>query len=310
MGKDLSEDQVRSMREAFTLFDTDNDGRIAPPELGILMRSLGGNPTQAQLKEIISQESLTDAFDFPRFLDLMSKYLKPEPFDRQLRDAFKVLDKGGTGFVAVSDLRHILTSIGEKLEPAEFDEWIREVEVGSDGRIRYDDFIVRVMLKLVWKPELRISMLRKFGLGIECFYLKPVSWIWRSASLRLFYACAAAGRKRKVRVCSWRERRRRRRRRRQDTASMGRLHSKGKGVSGPALPYKRTSPSWLKIASQDVEENICKFAKKGLTPSQIGVILRDSHGIAQVRSVTGSKILRILKAHGNTSISYFSKFFS
>ncbi|MBA0701873.1 hypothetical protein Goari_022953 [Gossypium aridum] len=71
-----------------------------------------------------------------------------------------------------------------------------------------------------------------------------------------------------------------------------------KGISASALPYKRTPPSWLKISSQDVEDNICKFAKKGLTPSQIGVILRDSHGIAQVKSVTGSKILRILKAHG------------
>jgi hypothetical protein len=47
-----------------------------------------------------------------------------------------------------------------------------------------------------------------------------------------------------------------------------------------------------------VDDSICKFAKKGLTPSQIGVILRDSHGIAQVRSVTGNQILRILKAHG------------
>ncbi|KAF4381382.1 hypothetical protein G4B88_029737 [Cannabis sativa] len=46
----------------------------------------------------------------------------------------------------------------------------------------------------------------------------------------------------------------------------------------------------LKISSQDVKENICKFAKKGLTPSQIGVILT-------VKSVTGSKILRVLKAH-------------
>ncbi|CAN6452182.1 unnamed protein product [Victoria cruziana] len=79
---------------------------------------------------------------------------------------------------------------------------------------------------------------------------------------------------------------------------MGRMHSRGKGIASSALPYKRTPPSWLKISSQDVEENICKFAKKGLTPSQIGVILRDSHGIAQVKSVTGSKILRILKAHG------------
>ncbi|XP_035549216.1 40S ribosomal protein S13-like [Juglans regia] len=49
---------------------------------------------------------------------------------------------------------------------------------------------------------------------------------------------------------------------------------------------------------QLVEENIYKFAKKGLTPSQIGVILRDSHGIAQVKSVIASKILRLLKAHG------------
>ncbi|CAE6144742.1 unnamed protein product [Arabidopsis arenosa] len=71
-----------------------------------------------------------------------------------------------------------------------------------------------------------------------------------------------------------------------------------KGISASALPYKRSSPSWLKTTSQDVDESICKFAKKGLTPSQIGVILRDSHGIPQVKSVTGSKILRILKAHG------------
>ncbi|KAF5732300.1 hypothetical protein HS088_TW18G00994 [Tripterygium wilfordii] len=79
---------------------------------------------------------------------------------------------------------------------------------------------------------------------------------------------------------------------------MGRMHSRGKGISASALPYKRTPPSWLKVSAQDVDENICKFAKKGLTPSQIGVILRDSHGIAQVKSVTGNKILRILKAHG------------
>ncbi|GJZ05362.1 40S ribosomal protein S13 [Tanacetum coccineum] len=47
-----------------------------------------------------------------------------------------------------------------------------------------------------------------------------------------------------------------------------------------------------------VHDNICKFAKNGLAPSEIGVILRDSHGIAQVNSLTGSKILRILKSHG------------
>ncbi|KAH3743856.1 40S ribosomal protein S13 [Pelomyxa schiedti] len=79
---------------------------------------------------------------------------------------------------------------------------------------------------------------------------------------------------------------------------MGRMHSPGKGIAGSALPYRRTPPSWLKTTSTEVCELICKLARKGLTPSQIGTILRDSHGIGQVRMVTGGKILRILKING------------
>merc|ERR1712100_391296 len=55
---------------------------------------------------------------------------------------------------------------------------------------------------------------------------------------------------------------------------------------------------WLKTSPSEVVEQVSKLARKGLTPSQIGVILRDSHGIAQVSHVTGSKILRILKKNG------------
>jgi small subunit ribosomal protein S13e len=68
---------------------------------------------------------------------------------------------------------------------------------------------------------------------------------------------------------------------------MGRLHSKGKGISSSAIPYSRNPPAWLKTTPEQVVDQICKLAKKGATPSQIGVILRDSHGIAQVKVVTG-----------------------
>merc|ERR1712094_44536 len=40
------------------------------------------------------------------------------------------------------------------------------------------------------------------------------------------------------------------------------------------------------------------MAKKGYTPSQIGVVLRDSHGIPQVKMIAGNKIVRILRAQG------------
>ena len=43
-----------------------------------------------------------------------------------------------------------------------------------------------------------------------------------------------------------------------------------KGISQSALPYRRSVPTWLKLSSDDVQEQIFKLAKKGLTPSQIG----------------------------------------
>eukprot|EP00049_Salpingoeca_infusionum_P025076 m.17950 g.17950 ORF g.17950 m.17950 type:complete len:173 (-) comp7621_c0_seq1:1789-2307(-) len=84
------------------------------------------------------------------------------------------------------------------------------------------------------------------------------------------------------------------------TVIMGRMHAPGKGISGSAKPYVRTAPSWLRnlYTADDVKEQINKLARKGLTPSKIGVVLRDTRGIAQVKSLTGTKILRILKAQG------------
>lgn len=102
---------------------------------------------------------------------------------------------------------------------------------------------------------------------------------------------------------------------------MGRMHAPGKGIctsnsiststlsfsslyllASSALPYRRAPPTWLKTTPEEVVEQIVKLARKGLTPSQIGVTLRDSHGIPQVRFVTGNKILRILKAQGTPSL--------
>ncbi|KAG1675654.1 hypothetical protein FOA52_002363 [Chlamydomonas sp. UWO 241] len=79
---------------------------------------------------------------------------------------------------------------------------------------------------------------------------------------------------------------------------MGRMHSNGKGISGSAKPYKRSAATWVKTTPAEVVEQITKLARKGMTPSQIGVTLRDSQGIPMVGSVTGSKILRILRSKG------------
>lgn len=63
-------------------------------------------------------------------------------------------------------------------------------------------------------------------------------------------------------------------------------------------PLQKSPPSWVQISTGDLVEQIIKLAKKGTSPSAIGVTLRDSYGIPQVKGVTGSKILRILKKSG------------
>jgi len=77
---------------------------------------------------------------------------------------------------------------------------------------------------------------------------------------------------------------------------VGRMHSPGKGIARSARPYRRAPPTWSKMSAEEVKLEIVKNAKKGLTPSQIGVLLRDSQGVPQVQSITGQKILRILRA--------------
>ncbi|KAJ1991462.1 ribosomal 40S subunit protein S13 [Coemansia spiralis] len=79
---------------------------------------------------------------------------------------------------------------------------------------------------------------------------------------------------------------------------MGRMYTPGKGISKSAIPYRRTPSSWVKSTPEDVCEQICKLARKGVSPSQIGVVLRDSQGIPLVSSITGTKIVRILRANG------------
>ena len=51
MADQLTEEQIAEFKEAFSLFDKDGDGTITTKELGTVMRSLGQNPTEAELAD-------------------------------------------------------------------------------------------------------------------------------------------------------------------------------------------------------------------------------------------------------------------
>jgi len=52
-------------KEAFSLFDKDGDGTITTKELGTVMRSLGQNPTEAELQDMINEVDADGLYTHP-----------------------------------------------------------------------------------------------------------------------------------------------------------------------------------------------------------------------------------------------------
>ncbi|KAJ6760124.1 hypothetical protein OIU79_025067 [Salix purpurea] len=78
MTEQLTEEQIAEFKEAFSLFDKDGDGCITTKELGTVMRSLGQNPTEAELQDMINEVDADQngTIDFPEFLNLMARKMK------------------------------------------------------------------------------------------------------------------------------------------------------------------------------------------------------------------------------------------
>ena len=113
------------------------------------MRSLGQNPTESELQDMINEVDAdgNGTIDFPEFLTMMARKMKDTDSEEEIKEAFKVFDKDGNGFISSAELRHVMTNLGEKLTDEEVDEMIREADVDGDGQINYEEF-VKMMVDL------------------------------------------------------------------------------------------------------------------------------------------------------------------
>jgi calmodulin len=66
---------------------------------------------------------------------MMARKMKDTDSEEEIREAFKVFDRDNNGYISAAELRHVMTSIGEKLTDDEVDEMIREADQDGDGRI-------------------------------------------------------------------------------------------------------------------------------------------------------------------------------
>ncbi len=79
---------------------------------------------------------------------------------------------------------------------------------------------------------------------------------------------------------------------------MARMHARRRGDSGSVRPYRKENPEWANADVAAIEKIIVDLKKEGVSTSRIGLILRDRHGVPDVKLATGKRIGEILKEKG------------
>ncbi|KAH0842860.1 Calmodulin [Fonsecaea pedrosoi] len=145
--KHLSDEEVKAYKDVFALFDKDGSGTITAQELGEIMKSLGQNPSDSELQDMINEVDVdrSGSIDFEEFLKMMSTTVKAQDFAHETRAAFNVFDKDGSGTISADELRQVMKSLGENLTDEEIDEMIREADKDKNGTI---DFLIWFLLLL------------------------------------------------------------------------------------------------------------------------------------------------------------------
>jgi len=76
---------------------------------------------------------------------------------------------------------------------------------------------------------------------------------------------------------------------------MAKMHSRKKGSSRSRPPVVAKIPAWSDVSNEELEKTIMKLHESGMSPSRIGLTLRDQYGVPSTKLVLGKNITGFLK---------------
>ena len=125
----------------------DGSGTISTKELLGVMRSIGQNPTEDEiLNHIVEYDINGDGtIDFDEFCEMMLKQSKDIDQTVEIREAFKIFDRDGNGYIDAKELKDVVPRMGECLTAEEADEFLQEADTNNDGKLDYNEFLTMLM---------------------------------------------------------------------------------------------------------------------------------------------------------------------
>ncbi|KAL4239137.1 translation elongation factor EF1B gamma [Mactra antiquata] len=138
-GVKLNQKQQDELKEAFIIYDSDGDGKITREQCAQVMRSIALSPTNEELNVILGDRERL--FSLSEVQQIIATKAPPFESEDELKDAFRIFDKDGAGFIDCKELRHVLVHLGEKLNDEEVDKMFREIDISGDNQINYEDMV-------------------------------------------------------------------------------------------------------------------------------------------------------------------------
>ncbi|KAK7092077.1 uncharacterized protein [Littorina saxatilis] len=140
----LTQAEAEELKDAFFLFDKNGDKKISKEELGPVLRSLGQNPTQADIDAMMAEADTDNSgyLSYDEYVNVISKHMTPlDEVKVGLRQAFLVFDRDKSGYMNLTELQEVLCSIGDHMELNEVAMVLKAVDVNGDGKVDVEEFI-------------------------------------------------------------------------------------------------------------------------------------------------------------------------
>jgi len=142
----LESDEIKVLKICFNLFDTKKQDFLDADDLEDILRVFGFRPSKEELQEILEEidEDGSGEIEFGEFCQLCAKFLVEEPDEEtmkaELKDAFRLYDKEGNGYITTGQIREIFMEVDPNIKAEDLDDVIDEIDEDGTGNLDFEAF--------------------------------------------------------------------------------------------------------------------------------------------------------------------------
>ncbi|XP_063974796.1 troponin C-like isoform X1 [Diachasmimorpha longicaudata] len=139
------DEQTKMLKRAFSMFDSAKNGRIEKEKVKTILNTLGHTFDDQELEVLLQKEDEdgSGVVNFDAFCRVACHFQEEddEALQKELKEAFRLYDKEGNGYIPTSSLREILAALDDQITPDQMDGMIAEIDTDGSGTVDFDEFM-------------------------------------------------------------------------------------------------------------------------------------------------------------------------